>query len=130
MTAEVKTEPAKARPWQWPGEWFRDEKFWREVTARGLSGHIVVFLAYSAAILLASSKLQSVSFVGGQLLGIIVLSSGFIAAFFTFLGKSARGKIDKFADAGSRAVSTMTRQPPGALLNLGEYFWSWATRLR
>lgn len=40
----------KTRPWQWPGEWFRDEKFWREVTARGLSGIIVLVVGYWAAV--------------------------------------------------------------------------------
>ncbi|MHC6592907.1 hypothetical protein [Arthrobacter sp. C152] len=45
-----------ARPWQWPGEWFRDEKFWRDVGSRTLSGLIVLFFGYWAALLLGFIK--------------------------------------------------------------------------
>jgi hypothetical protein len=47
---EVTTEEKKVRPWQWPGQWFKDEKFWREVLARALSGIIVLFFGYWAAV--------------------------------------------------------------------------------
>jgi hypothetical protein len=40
----------KSKPWQWPGEWFKDEKFWREVTARSVSGVIVLVLAAFGAV--------------------------------------------------------------------------------
>ncbi len=49
----------KVSPWQWPGEWFRDEKFWREVTARALSGIIVIFLGYWAALYLGYIRTPS-----------------------------------------------------------------------
>jgi len=44
------------RPWQWPGEWFRDEKFWRDVGSRTASGLIVLFFGYWAALLLGFIK--------------------------------------------------------------------------
>lgn len=46
----------KTKPWQWPGEWFRDEKFWRDVGSRTLSGLIVLFFGYWAALLLGFIK--------------------------------------------------------------------------
>lgn len=44
-----KTE-AKAKPWQWPGEWARDEKFWRDVGSRTIAGILVVAFGYLAAL--------------------------------------------------------------------------------
>jgi len=41
---------AKPKPWQWPGEWFRDEKFWRDVTARAMSGLVIAFILYLFAV--------------------------------------------------------------------------------
>lgn len=46
----------KTKPWQWPGEWFRDEKFWRDVGSRTLSGLIVLFFGYWTALLLGFIK--------------------------------------------------------------------------
>lgn len=28
----------KVKPWQWPAEWVKDEKFWRDVATRTASG--------------------------------------------------------------------------------------------
>ncbi|WP_104092124.1 hypothetical protein [Arthrobacter sp. GMC3] len=44
MNETVQVEK-KSKPWQWPSEWVRDEKFWREVTARAVSGVVVLVLA-------------------------------------------------------------------------------------
>lgn len=44
------------KPWQWPGEWFRDQSFWRDVGSRTLSGLIVLFFGYWAALLLGFIK--------------------------------------------------------------------------
>lgn len=59
MSESEQIEKIKVRPWQWPGEWFRDEKFWREVTARALSGVIVLFLGYWAALFLGYIRTPS-----------------------------------------------------------------------
>lgn len=40
----------RVRPWRWPGQWFRDEKFWRDVASRTASGLIVALLIYLFAI--------------------------------------------------------------------------------
>jgi hypothetical protein len=53
---ETDQKPQAVRPWQWPGEWFRDEKFWRDVGSRTLSGLIVLFFGYWAALLLGFIK--------------------------------------------------------------------------
>jgi hypothetical protein len=44
--SEPVEEVKASKPWQWPRAWVSDEKFWREVTARALSGIIVVLVAY------------------------------------------------------------------------------------
>lgn len=46
------SESKKAKPWQWPSDWIRDEKFWRDVTARAASGIIVLFVGYWGAVIL------------------------------------------------------------------------------
>lgn len=46
----------KTKAWQWPGEWFRDQSFWRDVGSRTLSGLIVLFFGYWAALLLGFIK--------------------------------------------------------------------------
>lgn len=47
------TEEPKPRtaPWQWPAQWFNDEKFWREVASRTVSGIIVVTLGFMVAMI-------------------------------------------------------------------------------
>lgn len=47
---ETGTEEQKTNPWHWPGKWTRDENFWRGVTSNALSGLIVVFVGYLAAL--------------------------------------------------------------------------------
>ena len=50
--SEEMTEKEKAiKPWQWPGEWARDEKFWRDVATRTASGLLTLFLAYNFAVI-------------------------------------------------------------------------------
>ncbi|RAN77995.1 hypothetical protein B5P43_18360 [Bacillus sp. SRB_336] len=46
----------KTKPWLWPREWFRDEKFWRDVAARAASGIIVLLVGYWSAVLLGYIK--------------------------------------------------------------------------
>lgn len=36
----------KSKPWQWPGEWMKDEKFWKDVASRTLSGVLAVGIIY------------------------------------------------------------------------------------
>ena len=36
----------KSKPWQWPGEWLKDEKFWKDVASRTLSGVLAVGVIY------------------------------------------------------------------------------------
>lgn len=44
-------EKPRIRPWQWPAEWFTNERFWREVAAQALAGVIVLALGYFFAVL-------------------------------------------------------------------------------
>lgn len=54
--SETEEMAKPVRPWQWPGEWFRDQSFWRDVGSRTLSGLIVLFFGYWAALLLGFIK--------------------------------------------------------------------------
>lgn len=42
-------EKPQSKPWKWPGEWFRDEKFWRDVASRTTSGILVVIIGLAYA---------------------------------------------------------------------------------
>ncbi len=68
MSESVETEK-KSKPWQWPGEWVKDEKFWREVTARATSALIVVLIGYIAAMVLGYVSTPT----GRQTLSLVVL---------------------------------------------------------
>lgn len=48
--SETSEAEKQSKPWQWPGEWMRDEKFWRDVGSRTIAGFIVVVLGYFSAI--------------------------------------------------------------------------------
>jgi hypothetical protein len=37
----------KVQPWHWPGQWVREESFWRDVATRTASGLLVVILVYA-----------------------------------------------------------------------------------
>jgi hypothetical protein len=39
----------RPRPWRWPGNWFRDEAFWRSVTAMSMSASMTTGIAFLAA---------------------------------------------------------------------------------
>lgn len=73
----------KSKPWQWPREWVRDEKFWREVTARGLSGLIVVAIWYCAAVaggFIAETMVFRTLLAGGAALLYIGITVWFLIA--------------------------------------------------
>jgi hypothetical protein len=80
MTEQIEDTKTPARPWLWPSEWFKDEKFWREVTARAMSGVIVLVLAALGAV--AAGLIVQPYFM---------LRMGFtMLAFFGYLGVSVR----------------------------------------
>ncbi|WP_146188130.1 hypothetical protein [Mycetocola zhujimingii] len=67
-------ENEKAQPLKWPLEWWRDEKFWRDVASRALAGLIVVALTGLVALvsgLLNDPVYQSALF---RLFGLIVVA--------------------------------------------------------
>ncbi|WP_165817910.1 hypothetical protein [Microbacterium sp. Gd 4-13] len=39
-------------PWAWPGEWVREEKFWRDIGARVLAGVVTAAIVYVGALVL------------------------------------------------------------------------------
>ncbi|MDQ0825394.1 membrane protease YdiL (CAAX protease family) [Arthrobacter sp. B2I5] len=49
MTEQTE-EKAPARAWQWPLEWWHDEKFWRDVATRTVSGLVVLLIGYIVAV--------------------------------------------------------------------------------
>lgn len=68
--SEPVDDKQKSKPWQWPGEWVKDERFWREVTARATSGLIVVLVGYIAAMVLGYIATPT----GRQTLNLVVLA--------------------------------------------------------
>lgn len=46
------TETPPSKPWRWPGEWLRQESFWRDVGSRTLAGVFAGLLLYIGAVLL------------------------------------------------------------------------------
>jgi L-asparagine transporter-like permease len=46
------TEREKLKPWRWPGEWVRQESFWRDVGTRTLGGLFAGVLLYVGAVML------------------------------------------------------------------------------
>lgn len=51
MSEETIDKEKATKPWQWPNEWARDEKFWRDVATRTASGLLTLFLAYNFAVI-------------------------------------------------------------------------------
>ncbi|WP_459384533.1 hypothetical protein [Arthrobacter humicola] len=71
MSETAQTEK-QFKPWQWPGEWMRDEKFWRDVASRTLAGAFVVAIGYLVAVANGLLQVPSVAQV--------VVGIGFVAA--------------------------------------------------
>lgn len=74
----------KSKPWQWPGEWMRDEKFWRDVASRTLAGALVVFIGYLVAVangLLQVPSVAQVAVAVGFLAGAVGLFSLFVMKY-------------------------------------------------
>lgn len=75
----------KSKPWRWPGEWIRDEKFWKDVASRTLSGVLAVGVIYVYG--LAVGYFQTPIIVGttlaatGMIGFVIVLVTMFVVVF-------------------------------------------------
>ncbi|WP_160665114.1 hypothetical protein [Pseudarthrobacter sp. ATCC 49987] len=80
--AEVEVEE-KSKPWQWPGEWMRDEKFWRDVASRTLAGALVVAMGYLVAV---ANGLLQVPPVAQVVVGICFIA-GAVGLFSLFVVK-------------------------------------------
>lgn len=77
--SETAEKEKQSKPWQWPGEWMRDEKFWRDVASRTASGVLVVVigLAYAAAAgYITSPDLRR--FLFGLGMSLVILVPGYI----------------------------------------------------
>jgi len=84
-------EKVKVKPWQWPAEWVKDEKFWRDVATRTAAGLIVGLIGY--VFLVLQGVIQSPSFWDSiasffAAIGITGASGGF---FFAMAGVLAAG---------------------------------------
>ncbi|MDO9396389.1 MAG: hypothetical protein Q7T71_07585 [Herbiconiux sp.] len=42
----------EASPWRWPGQWMREEKFWRDIGTRVLAGVVTAAVVYLGALVL------------------------------------------------------------------------------
>jgi hypothetical protein len=101
-TTEI--EEKKTKPWQWPGEWFRDEKFWRDVGSRTVSGLIVLFFGYWAALLLGFIKSPD-NFRNAFQVTAVVMNSIWVIAWSTKVPVSRlRSKLQKRFPRPARKV--------------------------
>jgi hypothetical protein len=77
------------KPWHWPREWARDEKFWRDVASRTASSGLVAFFAYVLAVVLGYVKRPDVMRVSV----VIALGLGLgFGAFAIYVRSSYVGK--------------------------------------
>ncbi len=101
--AEMESDAeAKSKPWQWPLEWWHDEKFWRDVASRAVAGIIVVFVGYAVAVasgLLGFPDLR-------QVVAVIIVWAAGCAVLFV-LGYASRKII---AVVQRRAGTKLTRR--------------------
>ena len=65
------------QPWRWPGQWLKDEKFWREVGSRTLSAVIAAGIIYLFAI--------AAGYVRRPVVSVFVVST--LAAAFVQIGE-------------------------------------------
>ena len=77
--SEPVEEAKSSKPWEWPGEWMRDEKFWRDVGSRTIAGYLVVVMGYFSLVALGYLQqpdlLRSIiMFATGLAAGIISLT--------------------------------------------------------
>jgi len=98
---EVNNAESTSEPWRWPAQWFKDEKFWREVASRTVSGIIVVTLGFMAAMLMGlfpDSHLRSVRLAFAVLSVLLVgLHSAIMLPIVSFIAKNLTGKRRKYS---------------------------------
>ncbi|MFC9420027.1 hypothetical protein [Bacillus mobilis] len=89
-------ERHKSKPWQWPGAWMRDEKFWKDVASRTASGLLVVIIGLLYA---GAAGYITQPDVRGFLIGFAVVALGWTVVFLVigrwiapYLSKSISGK--------------------------------------
>ncbi|GGV28253.1 hypothetical protein [Paenarthrobacter nicotinovorans] len=85
MTHQLDEKP-QLPPWQWPLEWWLDEKFWRDVATRTVSGLVVLLIGYIVAVtsgLLGIPDLRKV-------LAVILVIAGAILIGFPFVRLSRK----------------------------------------
>lgn len=108
---ETVAEPAKTTPfWKWPGEWVRDDKFWREVTARALSGLIVIFVAYWVAVLFGILQTPSALLMANQIfIGFALAVSMLIVGAWFVASQRTRVNIQTMAHITGDVICALSR---------------------
>ena len=81
--SETAEKEKQSKPWQWPGEWMRDEKFWRDVASRTLAGAFVVAIGYLVAV---ANGLLQVPSIAQIFVGIVFIALG-VGIFWLFVAK-------------------------------------------
>jgi multisubunit Na+/H+ antiporter MnhC subunit len=82
VTGQTEEKP-QLRPWQWPGEWLRDEKFWKDVATRTVSGALVVFIVFLVGV---SNGLLKVPTVMNIVIGLFLIAGG-VGLYLGFVWK-------------------------------------------
>src|SRR4051794_38724234 len=107
------TDEETLKPWRWPGQWFRQEAFWRDVGSRTLSALLAGGLAYIAAIGLGYARRPGVwQIVAGA--SAVIVAGSLIALVFIRLSANS-GRHDRLSDKGTRR--TPSRRSPRGVRN-------------
>jgi fumarate reductase subunit C len=102
---EPTDEKPKVRPWQWPREWWHDEKFWKDVASRSLSGAFVALLIFLTGLFFGYFKspdvtlkaLQALDWVLVVILGLFALLTAYEGFFSKKRSPESRALARKFS---------------------------------
>ena len=120
MAQHVDDEAAennRMRPWRWPAEWVRDEKFWRDVATRTASGILVVAISYHFAVFMGYIQNPGVwNSIGAFISSVAVTSgvgliAGFLAAAISVVFHRITRKSNKqLAEATAHLQDVLDKQ--------------------
>lgn len=72
-----KVEKEKTKPWHWPGEWVRDQSFYRDIATRTAAGVLVGIIGYSFAVFMGYIQNPGVWNGVSAFIGSVAVTGGF-----------------------------------------------------
>jgi NhaP-type Na+/H+ or K+/H+ antiporter len=87
-------EKVKTKPWHWPGEWVRDQSFYRDIATRTASGVLVGVIGYSFAVFMGYIQNPGVWNSVSAFIGSVAVTGGF-GALVGFIAAVASGLVHR-----------------------------------